>query len=102
MNDFSEKSFLISLLDEFTKLQSLKLEQPMLCKLATQYRDHLIKSDLAEQLDRYRRRESELKVSLLQSIKSDRWDESARLSAEISNVTQQKAQLAAKLSEVNS
>ena len=98
--DFSEKQFLINLLAEFTQLESLKKEQPTLVKMASNYRDHLIKTELAEKLNAVRRRESQLKVSLLQSIKAENWNDSARISNEIKEVSVEKNTLNEKISVI--
>jgi hypothetical protein len=97
---FSEETFLINLLTEITSVESFRQEQPLLHKLATNYRNHLVKSTLRQKLAEVNRRATELKMSLLQSIKADQWNESARITAEISQLSKEKTAVLAKIEEL--
>ncbi len=89
-SNFSERSFLINMIDEFAKCEALRAEQGLLLKMAERFRNRLVREEIAETLALYRRTESSLKVSLLQAIKNDHWNDSQRLSAEISEVVEKR------------
>jgi HPt (histidine-containing phosphotransfer) domain-containing protein len=86
--DFSEKQFIIKMINEFSKSEVLWREQPLLLKMAGRLRDKFLKEELQELLDLYRREESHLKLSLLQAIKANQWSDSERLSHQISKVSE--------------